>query len=282
MKVFSLFRRTLNVYKTHWCDLMLGMLIQGVVVLMSLTPLLFLSEHATAPLALLSPVLFLLLVLPLRQNAAEAMRCLLTGGRFTTPALLSFQGYGRKLCRGLQTGLWLLLWSWPWLAASVVFWLFYTDLVDGFTFIFFFKALGFGSFTLGIKLALGLYALTMVLALLGLAMHSWRRHGAAWQLPRNAARGHRLKLLGLNLLGALTLIPFLLYACFFRDYLLQLALGLSGLVRGMQLTALNGSAWLLLGGVIVLLLPALPLKELLPAVYTQQLAKAQEAVEHEA
>lgn len=278
MKVFSLSKRALNVYKTHWCDLMLGMLIQSVVVLMTLTPLLFLAERATAPLALLSPVLFLLLVLPLRQNAAEAMRRLLTGGRFTTPELLSFHDYGRKLCRGLQTGLWLLLWSWPCLAASVVFWLFYTDLVDGFTFIFFFKALGFGSFTLGVKMALGLYALTMMLALLGLAMHSWRRHGAAWQLPRSAARGNRLKLLALNLLGALTLVPFLVYACFFKDYLLQLALGLSGLVRGGQVATLNGSAWMLLGGIIVLL-PALPLKELLPAVFTQQLTKTQEAIQ---
>ena len=55
----------------------------------------------------------------------------------------------------------------------------------------------------------GIYALTVVLLLVGMAFLSWRRHGDARKLPGSAVRGHRLRLLAANLAGALTYVPFL-------------------------------------------------------------------------
>lgn len=275
MKIWRIVARAWQAYRAHWSDLMQGLLLQLVVCLMALAPLLFLSKAETTPLALLSPVLFVLLVLPLRQNAALGLKRTLAGERFTTPALVSFDHYGGKLVSGLHTGLWLLVWALPCLAITVAFQLAYQGMVDAFTLMRFFMDLGGGKFTVGIVVALGVYALTLVLVLVGMAFCSWRRHGRAQGLSRKAAKEHRGKLMVVNLIGALTFVPFLAVVVIIsHGYLSQLVAALSSFATGnVTLPPLTGNLWLIAAAFVVLFLPLAPLKALLPAAFAQALAE---------
>ena len=273
MKLGKIAGRAWKMYRAHLGDYLRGTLAQVIVCMIVAAPLLFLSQKETAGLALLTPVLFLLLVLPMRQNAAAAMRRSMEGERFATPELVSFAQYGIKLGRGLKEGLFLALWGLPCIAVTVAFMMAYNGMVDVFTLVRFFMSLGGGKFTKGIVVGVAIYAVTILLALIGMALCSWRRHGYAWGLPGSAVKGHRGQLFALNLLGALTFVPFgVVVAIITHGYASQLIQALSGLTSGsMSLPPLTGNLWLVGAAFVVLFLPLLPFKSLLPAAFTEAL-----------
>lgn len=273
MKIRQVLHCAWRTYTAHFGALLRGLLLQALVCLIALAPLLFLSVPQAAPLAWLCLVLFVLLVLPMRQNAAQALASLLDGTSYPLLQVVSFQDYGRKLLCSLRQGLWLVVWGLPCLAVTVGMSMAYNGLVDAFTLMRFFMDLGGGKFTRGLLVGFGVYALTVVVLLVGMAFLSWRRHGDARRLSGSAVRGYRLRLLAVNLAGALTYVPFLVaVALIGRGYVSQLVAAVSGLATGsVTLPPLTDNLYLVGIAFLVLLYPLLPLKALIPAVFARAL-----------
>lgn len=84
--------------KGRWGNLFAGFFVLAVTRLAALSPLaaLYIGGEAL-PVALLCPVLIVFFILPLRFSTAKALNDFVNGGRFFSPELLSFKGYGRKL-----------------------------------------------------------------------------------------------------------------------------------------------------------------------------------------
>ncbi len=79
MKLSAVIRTAWRTWTAHFGETLLFTLYQLVIRCIALCPLLFLARKDLRWFALLSPVLFVLLVLPARQNAAEAMQHALRG-----------------------------------------------------------------------------------------------------------------------------------------------------------------------------------------------------------
>lgn len=270
MKLTSVYRKAWSVYRRHFKGLMLTLLLELVLRAIALTPLLFLAAPQTRYLVLLCIPLWVLIVLPARQNAAIAMQAMLeTDESPFSPVLISSDNYKAKLLRGLLGTLRMLAWFIP-LIAGVIFalWAFYGP-VDGLTMIRMISKFG-GGIKPGLQRILILYLLTLLPPLLGFAFHCGARHAAALGRPR-ATRGHHLQLMLLWLSTLILLIPFLTAtgltaASYIRsviDNLNRFSLTLPD--PGPTLRLLAGFA----GGLLLPLVLLIPLCSLIPAVYMQ-------------
>ena len=92
-------RDAARVYRTHWREGALAVLLQLLLRLMALAPLLFLCARETRFLALACLPLYVLLVLPVRQLTAHSMQSALSGGPLLQ--LPTMRSYGRALAQGL-------------------------------------------------------------------------------------------------------------------------------------------------------------------------------------
>lgn len=275
MKLKPVLTEALCLYKTNFALLMLDLLVQLVLRAVALTPLLFLADRALAPLALLALPLYLLIALPARQNVALALQDMISGGSVFSLRLLSTEDYGRKLLRGLKGTLCMLLWSALTLTGGTLLYLSFKQLMDGFTLMGVFYAIG-GSVADGLWIVLGALCASTLLILLGCALHSGSRHAAALG-DKTLLRGNRLRLMALWFLGLILVIPFVIVVV---AVLGSFILTLPEALRNMQLPSLTLTApqWIgLLLGAMALLLPLLPLKNLLPAVYLRMAKEARDA-----
>lgn len=275
MKKTSAWRESLRLYKKNWAQLMLALLVEVVLRGIALSPVLFLADEKLAPLAYIAIPLYLLIVLPARQNYALALQDMLAGGSVFTPRLISCRDYWKKLWRGLKGTLCILLWSAvtiagvAWLYAAVM------GLVDFITLMSIFKDIG-GSVADGIVLVAVAVAASCLLIVLGCAVHCGSRHAVALG-SKGLLKGHRLRLCALWFLGALLLLPFAAVAVYtLGDYAMNLLAELKNLKLPAFTLNVKQTA-LLAGGAVLLLCPALPLKNLLSAVYLRQVKEAQDA-----
>lgn len=274
MKLSMAWKNAWRAYRAHPLDTFLFLLLELVLRLMVLAPLVLLSAEETRAGAALSAVLFVLIVPPARQNAAEVMRDALYGGRLFTPALVSCRKYGKKFVAGLKQTLLMLLWGAPLflgvgLAVSA-----FKGLIDGFTLLRTISSLGGGNTVNGIKLLTALYALTLVPLLVGFAFHSGRRHAAACG---NAAlaRYHRGGVMLAWLTSLAALLPFAAVAgATGMGYASALMQAVKNLGQGrFSLPPLDRNVYLIAAAAVVLLLPAIPLKQLVSAAYVDGLAE---------
>ena len=275
MQLKPVVKESLRLYKKNFAPLMLCLLVQGVLRCIALTPLLFLADKALAPLALLALPLYLLIALPARQNVALALQDMIGGGSVFSLRLLSTADYARKLLRGLKGTLCMLLWSALTLTGIALLFLSFKGLTDGFTLMGVFYVIG-GSVADGVWIVLGALCASTLLILLGCALHSGSRHATAL-VDKALLRGNRLRLMGLWFLGMLLVIPFVIVVI---AVLGSFILTLPDALRNMQLPSLTltVSQWgVLFVSVAVLLLPLLPLKNLLPAVYLHMAKEARDA-----
>lgn len=277
MKLTSVYRKAWGVYRRHWGALMLTLLLELVLRCVALTPLLFLAASQTRYLALLCVPLWLLIVLPARQNAAEAMQSTLeTDESPFSVALISSDNYKTKLLRGLAATLRMLLWCMPLIVGVILaLWAFYGS-VDGFTMIRMISRLG-GGIRQGIQRLLIIYLLTLIPPLLGCAFHCGARHGAALGRPK-ATRGHHLRLMLVWLSSLVTFVPFLVATGIAgSSYLRSVIDTVKGFLSTFSsLSIPNPGQTLILVAVfaVVLLLPLIPLHSLIPAVYMNAAAQA--------
>lgn len=278
MKLTTVYREAWRAYREHFWPLMLTLIIQFALRCMALTPLLFLAVPQLKWLALLCVPLYVLIVLPARQNAAQAMQDALSGGSPFSPRLISVEDYGSKVLRGLASTLRMLLWCAPLIAGvALAIWATHGSM-DGFTLYRTIRSIGGGNALRGVRLIVIGYLLTLVPVLLGCAFHCGARHAAALDRPRLTSGRHgRLTLLWLS--SIVVFLPFLAIAAIpCVDYIRSVKDALLSFFSTFKLSIPSPGATVLLVAVfaVVLLLPAIPLHSLLPAVYMRA-AKAEDA-----
>lgn len=274
--------RAWGLYRRHWGSLMLMLLVELVLRLMAATPLLFLAAPETRLLALLCLPLWVLIVLPARQNAAQVMAGLQAGAPLQLTALVSTRDYSRKLCRGLkQTGL-LLLWTLPFLCATAfALYLFKGKTVPGVTdsLSLWRMSIDLGNSRVvkallpisdiatvrGVGAVAALYLLTLTPFFFGLAFHSGTRHAFALGHGPKALKGRRGGVILTWLVGLLTLAPFALVAARIGSGFLAGVLGAVASLDPASLPPLDQNIWLIALAFVVLCLPLVPFKQLLTA-----------------
>lgn len=275
MKLKPVLKESLHLYRKNFPQLCLALLVELVLRAMALTPLLFCLDKTLAPLAWLSIPLYLLIVLPARQNYALALQDMQNGGSVFSLQLISARDYGRKLIRGLKGTLCILLWSSLTITGVTLLYMAVCGLVDVVTLMRIFKSIG-GSVVDGMMLVLGAVVASCLFIMLGCGVHSGSRHAAAMG-DKRLVKGHRLALVALWFAGMLLVVPFAAVAAVaLGDYARTLVDALKQLMLPSFALNVRQSA-LLIGGVAVLLLPVLPLKNLLPAVYLHQVKEKADA-----
>ena len=275
MKMKPVLSDSLRLYKKNFGPLCLTLLVQLVLRAIALSPVLFLADKALAPLAFIAIPLYILIVLPARQNYAIALQNMLDGGSVFTPQLISVKDYWRKLFRGVKGMICMLLWSAVTITGVGLLYAAVRGLVDFITLMRIFSSIG-GNVMDGVMIVAGAVAASCLLIVLGCAVHSGSRHAIALG-NKKLMRGNRLRLTALWFLGCILVLPFaavVVYAL--GDYALTLVRELKNLKLPAFTLSVKQAA-LLIGGAVVLLFPALPLKNLLPAVYLRKVKEARDA-----
>ena len=275
MKVKPVLSDSLRLYKKNFGPLCLTLLVQLVLRAIALSPVLFLADQALAPLAFIAIPLYILIVLPARQNYVIALQNMLDGGSVFTPQLISVKDYWRKLFRGVKGMICMLLWSAVTITGVGLLYAAVRGLVDFITLMRIFSSIG-GNVMDGVMIVAGAVAASCLLIVLGCAVHSGSRHAIALG-NKKLMRGNRLRLTALWFLGCILVLPFaavVVYAL--GDYALSLVRELKNLKLPAFTLSVKQAA-LLIGGAAVLLFPALPLKNLLPAVYLRKVKEARDA-----
>lgn len=275
MKLKPVLKAALAEYKKNFPQLCLALLVELVLRAIALSPLVFLADKALAPLAYLAIPLYILIALPARQNYALALQDMMNGGSVFSLQLISTKDYGRKLLRGAKGLVCILLWSLLTIAGVSLLYAAVMGLVDFITLMRIFSAIG-GTVMDGVMIVAAAVAASCLLIVLGCAVHSGARHAVALG-DKKLLKGNRLRLMALWFLGCVLVVPFAaVVVAALGDYALTLIASL----KNLQLPAFTlnvKQAAMLIGGAVVLLVPVLPLKNLLPAVYLRKVKEARDA-----
>lgn len=278
MKKKPVWKESFRLYKKHFGSLLLALLVQLVLRAIALSPMLFLADKQYACLAYAAIPLYLLIVLPARQNYALALQDMMNGGSVFSTQLICPKQYGKKLLRGMLGMIRILLWSAVTIVSAVLLYGAYEGRwgLDVLTLLRICSSVGSGDMVAGLALILGAIGASTLLILLGCALHSGTRHAFALG-SRKLLRGSRLRLTALWFSGFTLMIPFAAVAVLtLGDY----AMTLIAELKNMQFPAfsLNARQIAMLGaGAVALLCPLLPLKNLLPAVYLRMVKEERDA-----
>lgn len=281
MKVRDAVKKAWKIYIGHFGAMLEFMLLETVLRLIVLTPLLFLVTKEMKLLALISIPLFVLIVPPVRQCAAEVMQEAVRGGDIFSARLVVTGHYGQKVWNGVKQSVLSLLWAAPFIAATA--WalkLFFGEAVVGqsdvFTIMITISNLGNGDIVRGVILVMLIYAALFVPFLVGCAFHSGRRHERALG-EKKIIRGHRGGVMLTWLVSAVTVVPFAAVTGVVGfGYLKALVSAVSNMMNGLVLPPLDQNAYVILGAFVVLMLPLIPLKSLMTACYVHGLWEGNE------
>ena len=247
------------------------MLIQIVCRVICALPCLFLFTDHLKYLALISPVLFVFLLLPMRQNAAGCMQKALNGGSLFSMDLIGTEGYWKKLLQGLISAGYLFLWALPFLTTTVyvvrvIFGNTVVGQTDVISVLLFISRLGGGDFVKGSSLAVVLYLCTLIPWIIGLGIHSGRRHAYALGNTR-MLKGCHGRIFVSFLKGCLLLLPFFALVGYFGvGYFRNVVQALNMLgTGGLHLPKPGKEIYWLLVGFVVLVVPLIPLKSMITA-----------------
>lgn len=290
MKVFAVLRESVKVYVKNFADLMGAYLVEAALRAMCFVPLMFLSHPDTAFLAWLCVPLYLLIALPARQNYAIALQDMLYGGRVLSPRLISFEGYGRKLLRGLGGALKMLCWlALPIAGVVLMLEVYYgkgsfSGFVmgfwgvtgrDGLSAMRWFQMLG--KDTVGGLINLMLVVIsTFLLPVIGCAVHCGGRHAAALE-EKKLLRGKRLKMMLLWALGFVVFLPFVaVVLTVMMSDLKAFVLGFAQMFLTQSIAGpeLGERLYIIMAAFALLFVTMVPLKQLIPAVAAHQQMKA--------
>lgn len=281
MKVRTAIARAWKLYTGHFGEMMLFMLLEVVLRLMVLAPMLFLASEATRLLALVSVPLFVLIVLPARQCAAEVMQGAVRGESIFSVRLCVTKKYWQKVLAGVRQALLLAVWAAPFLAATgYALRLFFGEAVVGQTDVFSLMMtvsnLGGGDIVTGVVYVMLMYVGLFLPFLAGCAFHSGRRHERALG-KKKLLRGHHGGVVLTWLAGLATLIPFAAVAgVVSMNYLRALVKAVSNLAGGLVLPPLDQNVYIVLAAFVVLVLPLMPLKSMMTACYVHGLWEGKE------
>ena len=282
MKILTVLRESVKAYVKNFADLMGAYLVEAVLRAMCFVPLLFLLAPEMSFLAWLCVPMYVFIALPARQNYAIALQDMLCGGRVLSPRLISFEGYWRKLGRGVAGMLKLLCWmALPIAAVVLMLEIYYgkgefAGLVmglwgvtgkDGLSAMRWFGNFGDGSVAGLINLMLMVVA-TFLLPVIGCAVHCGCRHAAALE-EKQLLRGSRLKLMALWVLGFAFFLPFVaVVLTVMMSDLKAFVLGFAQayMTHSLAVPELGEKLYVLIAAFVLLFITVVPLKQLIPAV----------------
>ena len=279
MKKKPVWKESLRLYKKNFGSLLLALLVQLVLRAIALSPLMFLADKQYAVVAYAAIPLYLLIVLPARQNFALALQEMLSGGSVFTTQLICPKQYGVKLWRGVKGMIRILLWSVVTIVSAVLLYAAFVGHwgLDVITLMRICSSVGGGDIVNGLLLIMGGIAASVLLILLGCAVHSGTRHAFALG-DKKLLRGSRLRLTALWFSGLVLLVPFaavVVYAL--GDYALTMLNALKNFTFPSSFALSAKQVGLLIAGAVVLLFPLLPIKSLLPAVYLHMVKEDRDA-----
>ena len=273
MKIKDAIRNAMRVYTRRGGDTLWFLVTEGCMTLICLTPALFLFDASLRMLAWGVIPMWLLVMLPLRMNAAAVMQDALEGGSLFQRALGDFSGYGRKLLCGLKRAGFLLLWGLPAIFMAYQIREHVSGEMDGFTLMRMIRSdFGGGDLVRGVLVIAGIVVGTGLLILIGCAFHSGARHAFALGDPA-LPRGRHGKIVGIWVVSLISILPMLIalgatvvrYLPAFQD--------LNGLfMKTVQLPSTRGTV-LILGMGALLTIPLLPLRSLIIAACMHGLRK---------
>ena len=276
MKISAAIRNAWKAYTASFGETMKFLLVEACLTLICLAPLLFLNQKGMAVWACASAVLWVLVMIPARMNAALAMRDGLRGGPLCSPVLAEGKNYGRKLGFGLKRLGFLILWSAPLIALAIEVRIHFSGDIDSFTVLRMIKNdLGGGDQLRGILTVAGMIVAALLTLMIGCAFHSGARHAFAQGDP-GLVKHHHGKILLAWLASLLSILPMILaVAVTVLRYLPALS-DLNGLLmKTVELPSTRGTL-VILGAGALLTLPLLPLRSLIPAAFVDGLRQARE------
>lgn len=266
------FRTALSHFGGTMKFLLAGICLLGI----CLAPLLLLAEMPLPVPLILTGLCWLLLMNPVRANAAAVMqRCL--GDRessLASPELIRFSGWPGKVGQGLIRAGLLAVWSLPLALALNYAWRLYRgeDDMDGFKLLQSIQDFGNGDVKDGIRYLLLILGGLILILLIGFAFHSGARHARALGNPR-LVNGHRGKLvLGWFLSGLILMLPLWIPAVIAAIQVVPLLNDPNGLVAGTVKIPRLKQMILTLGIGGALTVPLLPVRSLVTAAMVRQLA----------
>lgn len=272
MKISAAFRNALRVYSGHPGATLKFLTVELCVTLACLTPLLFLSDGALKPLALLTVAFWLLLLTWARVNAAAAMRDSLNGGSLFGFRLADPSGYGKKVAYGLKRIGLVLIWAVPLIASMVVAWIHFAGDTDAFTVLRMVRQFGGGDLTTGILYLVLILAFSLILVAAGCAFHSGDRHAFVRENPKLVGKHHG-KIMLCWLCGLISIFPLIVSIVILVFRYLPAMGKMMEIVSGSASLPDTKISLIILGAGALLTIPLLPLRSLITAAYVDGLEK---------
>lgn len=277
IRIWKAFKKAFRVGGQQLGGVIRFLAVETCVMLICLAPMLFLLEKSVWFLAGLTVPMWILLMNPVRMNAAAAMQDAMNGEKLFTTRLLETEGWWSKVWSGIRRMLCLIVWAAP-LAAGIVYaFRLYkgADDMDGFTLLQSIQDFGGGDVKTGI-LYIGLITGGLVMLLIiGMAFHSGARHAIVLEIPRKV-RSHHGKIVIGWFLSMFVLWPVLLLSIIPEGVSQTLLMDPDGLVTNTVKLPDMKALLITLGAGGLLTLPLIPFRSLVIAAMVHQLKDEEE------
>ena len=271
MKISAAMKDAFRVYTEHFGDTLKFLMVETCFTLAVFAPLLFLVEEKMKFLALLAVPFYLLLILWARVNAAAAMRDAFGEGRLFSYRLAEPGNYGKKLVFGLKQGLKLLIWAAPMIACLLIARNHISGDMDGFTVMRLIKDFGGGDLTTGVVYLVLIFVATLLLLAFGCAFHSGNRHAFVRDNPK-LVKGHHGKIVLCWLSSLAAVLPMIIAVVAVVIRYVPV-LGDQNAIMSKEGLPSTKVTLIILAAGVVLTLPLLPLRALIPAAFVNGLEK---------
>ena len=276
MKISTAFQRGGQVFFGNPRATVKFWLVELCMTLAAFAPVLFLAEPDLRWLALLAIPLYVLLMLPVRMNAAAVMQDSLEGGSLFTLRVVDPSEISRKIGRGCLRALYLLIWGAPLIAGLLIARAHISGEMDGFTLMRILKNFGGGDLMRGVLEVLGMFLATLLLLAAGCGFHSGDRHADVLGTP-GLLKHRRGRVLGCWCCALVTMLPMIVALGTVVVRYMPVLSDLNGLLMGTATLPETRISLIILAVGALLTVPLLPLRSLILAAYVNGWKHADES-----
>lgn len=272
MKISQAFRKAFRIVSGQKAEALKLLVTEIALTGICLAPLLFLTEKGPLRyLAALAGVLWLLVKVPARLNAAAAMQDSLGDGKLFSLRVADPGNYGKKIGYAFgRLGL-LALWSLPMIAALLYAWEMYAgQSANGLTVLDMIYQFGGQDMKTGILYLLLILLGLILIAALGAGFHSGDRHAFVLE-EKKLLKGKRANVLLCRICSLVFMLPVFIAAGIVISRYIPLLNDVSGVVAGDVARPSDRETLIILGIGAVLTLPLLPLRSMVTAAYVNGL-----------
>ncbi len=276
MSIQAAFGKAFRVYRDHPGAAMKFLITELCLLAVCVSPLLFPADQSIWFLSFLIVPMWILVMLPVRMNAAAALQAGLEEGNVFSRRLADPSRYRSKVWCGLKRTFFLLLWSLPLLAGLVYAYRLYvgTDNMDAFTLLQSIQEFGGGDVVTGVHYVLLIATGLILIVIAGIAFHSGARHAWALGDVRRINGNHGKLILGW-ICSLITVLPVIIALAVAIVRYLPVLSDPNGLLAGSVKLPRTRTTIMILGAGGLLTLPLIPLRSLIIAAMVHQLKDEQ-------